>query len=112
MMFSLLQLPSQGLPFSGQFPLGHLPVLNGFGVRPLSRGLPGCSCTLTIVPLGPGYWPRTSLISLANSEFLVAGTLRVVVAPSLLNHVALVALMSDCLSCFVLYIFLSSFILL
>ena len=85
-MFSLLQVPSKGFPPSGQFPLGHLPVLKGFDVRPHKRGFPGCSSTLTEVPLGPGYWPKTSLTCLASSEFLVAGTLNVVVAPSFLNH--------------------------
>ena len=88
-IFSLLQVPSQGFPPSGQLPLGHFPVLKGFGVRPLNRGFPGCSWTFTEVPLGPGYWPKTSLTYLANSEFLVAGTLKVVVALSFLNHMAL-----------------------
>ena len=68
---------------------GHLGLLQ----ESLGKGLfldtelvtlgPGLSRTLTLVPLGPVWLPRTLLSCLASSEFLVTGTVMVVVAPEM-----------------------------
>ena len=70
--------------------------------RPLKIGGPGLSTTLTEVPLGPGLAIRMSLTFFARVEFLVAGMVRVAVAPDPLNQVDLCSLIVRLLSSLVL----------
>ena len=93
----------------GQLDLEQVSVLKGLlTASPDNMGIPGLSITLMVVPLGPGFCLITSLRSLANLEFLVAGTVKVVVAPIAQNQVALSAFICCCLSSLDLYKFLPS----
>ena len=88
---------------SGHEVIPHDVLGNGsFLESPLKTGGPGLSTTLTEVPLGPGLDRRMSLTFFARVEFLVAGMVRVAVAPDPLNQVDLSSLIVRLLSSLVL----------
>ena len=72
--------------------------------RPLKTGGPGHSTTFTEVPLGLGLVIWISLTFLAKVEFLVAGMVKVAIAPDPLNQTDLSSLRVWLLSSIVLYI--------
>ena len=89
-MPSLAHFPLQGSPAAicGQFSLLQPSGRKGlFTAIPENSAGPGTSTTLTAVLLGPDVVAKIILSFLARKEFLVVGTISVVVAPIFLNQV-------------------------